>query len=76
MRRERVQLPVESVGLAAEEPARDAPLDPVELAFELWDDDCAIFASVNGVSIEEAAVRLKAAKEVGRTPISGSTKGG
>lgn len=39
------------------------------LAFRLWDDGCRMYADVHGVSLEEAALRLSANRQIGRTPL-------
>ena len=41
----------------------------VELAFRLWDDGCRMYADVHGVSLEEAATRLSANRQLGRIPL-------
>lgn len=38
-------------------------------AFRLWDDGCRAYAEGHGVSFEEAAVRLSAARQIGRIPL-------
>lgn len=41
----------------------------VELAFRLWDDGCRIYSEVHGVSLDEAAARLSATRQIGRIPL-------
>ena len=41
----------------------------VELAFRLWDDGCRMYADIQGVSLEEAATRLSANRQIGRIPL-------
>ena len=41
----------------------------VELAFRLWDDGCRMYADIQGVSLEEAATRLLANRQIGRIPL-------
>ena len=41
----------------------------VALAFRLWDDGCRTYADIHGVSLEEAAVRLSATRQIGRIPL-------
>ena len=41
----------------------------VALAFRLWDDGCRTYADIHGVSLEEAAARLSAARQIGRIPL-------
>ncbi len=41
----------------------------VELAFRLWDDGCRTYADIHGVSLEEAATRLSANRQIGRIPL-------
>ncbi len=41
----------------------------VELAFRLWDDGCRSYADVHGVSLEEAAEKLSAGRQIGRIPL-------
>lgn len=38
-------------------------------SFRLWDDGCRMYADVHGVSIEEAATRLSAHRQIGRIPL-------
>ena len=39
------------------------------LAFRLGDEACRSYAEQHGISLEEAGVRLKAARQVGRIPL-------
>ena len=41
----------------------------VQLAFRLWDDGCRSYADVHGVSMDEAAARLSATRQIGRIPL-------
>jgi hypothetical protein len=41
----------------------------VALAFRLWDDGCRTYADIHGVSLEEAATRLSATRQIGRIPL-------
>ncbi len=41
----------------------------VELALRLWDDGCRMYADVHGVTLEEAARRLAANRQIGRLPL-------
>lgn len=41
----------------------------VALAFRLWDDGCRTYADIHGVSLEEAAARLSATRQIGRIPL-------
>lgn len=38
----------------------------VALAFRLWDDGCRAYADIHGVTLEEAAARLSATRQIGR----------
>jgi hypothetical protein len=58
------------VAEGADERHEPGGVDPVLLAFSLWDDDCAIFAAAHGISLEAAAERLRSQREIGRTAIS------
>lgn len=41
----------------------------VLLALRLGDEACSAYAEIHGISLEEAGVRLKAARQVGRIPL-------
>ncbi len=41
----------------------------VALAFRLWDDGCRAYADIHGVTLEEAAARLSATRQIGRIPL-------
>lgn len=65
------RLPIDSAGpedsfAATRELSSD---ERVALAFRLWDDGCRMYADVHGVSIEAAAAKLSASRQVGRVPL-------
>jgi hypothetical protein len=65
------RLPIDSAGpedsfAATRELSSD---ERVALAFRLWDDGCRTYADIHGVSLEEAATRLSAARQIGRIPL-------
>jgi len=65
------RLPLDSV--ASEDSLADAQAlasdERVQLAFRLWDDGCRSYADIHGVSMDEAAARLSATRQIGRIPL-------
>lgn len=45
----------------------------VALAFRLGDEACRAHADFHGISLEEAAVRLRARRQIGRIPLFADT---
>ena len=41
----------------------------VALAFRLGDEACRTYAEIHGVTLEEAAARLSATRQIGRIPL-------
>ncbi len=65
------RLPIDAAG--AEDSFADTRAlssdERVALAFRLWDDGCRTYADIHGVSLEEAAARLSATRQIGRIPL-------
>lgn len=65
------RLPIDAAG--AEDSCADTRAlssdERVALAFRLWDDGCRTYADIHGVSLEEAAARLSATRQIGRIPL-------
>ncbi len=65
------RLPIDSAG--SEDSFADTRAlsgeERLALAFRLWDEGCRAYADIHGVTLEEAAARLSATRQVGRIPL-------